>query len=262
MEKHVQTQFRNTGVTIELGIKKLPFRQPHSKLERNKIICLTNENNAIIENYPNLTRLVRNQKFPDFFLNIKIVKQVLRNACTLQLFQISGCCTRPCQNHHHMSDLRLVVLEERVADAERHHGNTILTKFSAAKTLLKWLRFHIDGVNHTIYVCKKNELFSMSNQANAINPNLWPSPYKSSAHIFKENEDSTHEKANPLNYKNAQTPHAFSVFSKIAVLVNNHKRCFPVLSISKVPNILGEAAEPCHCTVNLPAASRPRQHTS
>lgn len=75
MEKHVQTQFRNTGVTIELGIKKLPFRQPHSKLERNKIICLTNENNAIIENYPNLTRLVRNQKFPDFFLNIKIVNR-------------------------------------------------------------------------------------------------------------------------------------------------------------------------------------------
>jgi len=76
-------------------------------------------------------------------------------------------------------------------------------------------------------------------------------------HIFKENENSTHEKANPLNH-----PHAFSVFSKIAVLVNNHKRRFPVLSISKVPNILGEAAEPCHCTVNLPAASRPRQHTS
>lgn len=159
MEKHVQTQFRNTGVTIELGIKKLPFRQPHSKLERNKIICLTNENNAIIENYPNLTRLVRNQKFPDFFLNIKIVKEVLRNAGTLQLFQISGCCTRPCQNHHHMSDLRLVVLEERVADAERHHGNTILTKFSAAKTLLKWLRFHIDGVNHTIYMFAKKMNF-------------------------------------------------------------------------------------------------------
>lgn len=125
-----------------------------------------------MENYSNLTRLVRNQKFPEFFLNIKIVKQVLRDAGILQLFQICGCCTRPCQNHHHMSDLRLVVLEERVADAERNHGNTILTKFSVAKTLWKWLRFHIDVVNHTIFVCKKNEFFGMSNQANAINPNL------------------------------------------------------------------------------------------
>lgn len=138
-----------------------------------------------MENYSNLTRLVRNQKFPEFFLNIKIVKQVLRDAGILQLFQICGCCTRPCQNHHHMSDLRLVVLEERVADAERNHGNTILTKFSVAKTLWKWLRFHIDVVNHTIFVCKKNEFFGMSNQANAINPNLWPSPYKSSAFITR-----------------------------------------------------------------------------
>lgn len=156
-------------------------------------------------------------------MNIKIVKQVLRNAGTLQLFQISGCCTRPWQNHHHMSDLRLVVLEERVVDAERHHGNTILTKFSAAKTPWKWLRFHIDVVNNTIYVCKTNELFSRSNQANAINPNLWPSTCNSSAFITKYvSATKTHfqrkwklnlQKANPLNFKNAHTPHAFSVFS-------------------------------------------------
>ena len=89
------------------------------------------------------------------FRNIKVVKQVLRNASTLQLFQISGCCTRPCQNHHHMSDLRLVVLEERGVDAERHHGNTILMKFLVVKIPWEWLRFHVDVVNNTIYVRKK-----------------------------------------------------------------------------------------------------------
>ncbi len=146
-------------------------------------------NNPLIKKiYPNLTHLVRKQKSQKKIRNIKIVKQVLRNASTLQLFQISGCRTRPRQNHHHMSDLRLVVLEERGVDAEWHHGNTILTKSLVVKIPWDWLRFHVDVLNTVIqYMFAKRSIFSTSNHANArlYIPNFLPSPYKVLGFIAK-----------------------------------------------------------------------------
>ena len=66
MEKHVQIQFKNTRVIIELGIRKLPFLQLHSKLERNKIICL-----ALIEKLFKPYRFGSKPKIPRNFLKHK-----------------------------------------------------------------------------------------------------------------------------------------------------------------------------------------------
>ena len=175
-----------THVWPELGIRKMPFLQLHSKLERNKVICLTNENNALIEKTI--------QTIPIWF-ETKNSQKFLKH---------KDCQTGPPQCRHFATVPDLWLLHQTLpkspphvwsqacrawrtgcwcrTEPPEHHPHQIF----GSENFLEMATFpHRCCQSYNIFVCKKNEFFGMSNQANAINPNLWPSPYKFSAFITK-----------------------------------------------------------------------------